>query len=450
MHKISLAVIAICFAVFMAGCISFNPGYGSQYDQADTLNDENDAKDSDDPEEVDPETLINNINFTVRINNTGYEPLSTKTAVVEAESDIGDIQEELKFEICESETGDPVYKNNVRNGKYADFTDFDKEGIYYIEIGDDRSEEFAIKKGNYNNLLTSVILRNDIPVSIDTVEDMIFCCELAADHITAFELFEKETLDTTQNIKPKTVERAEKAVKSLIALYDTEENKILMDMDKRSELLYSAVLAKFSGSCSQYDGELSGDCLKIAKKVYREACKEEIEETDNDALYWASAELYRACGEKGYKNKTEELIQKEIYSGFSMTECGYYGSLSYLMTTYKVDMELSKLVMQAIIDDSIKLSNKRIMDIYNGNKGQEDVEEEYIDSVLSDIRLLMLANHISESLVYIDTAQICYDHLAGLNPQGCDYIIDKESEFSDKSKAFILFGFINSYIAERD
>lgn len=126
MHKISLAVIAICFAVFMAGCISFNPGYGSQYDQADTLNDENDAKDSDDPEEVDPETLINNINFTVRINNTGYEPLSTKTAVVEADSDIGDIQEELKFEICESETGDPVYKNNVRNGKYADFTDFDK------------------------------------------------------------------------------------------------------------------------------------------------------------------------------------------------------------------------------------------------------------------------------------------------------------------------------------
>ncbi len=82
----------------------------------------------------------------IHLNQIGYKPSEVKRAIV-----IGECE---RFEIVDIENGGAVYQGNIEYGgysaasddyvRYADFTNFTKEGRYCIAIDGNYSYHFAI------------------------------------------------------------------------------------------------------------------------------------------------------------------------------------------------------------------------------------------------------------------------------------------------------------------
>ncbi len=94
----------------------------------------------------------------IRINQLGYEPSAVKIAVL-----ISDSSFKVKsFSIQDAITGKPVFtsKNLLETGPWQkfkttyrlNFTEFNREGIFYIKVGGFESPRFRIQKGIYNGV----------------------------------------------------------------------------------------------------------------------------------------------------------------------------------------------------------------------------------------------------------------------------------------------------------
>lgn len=98
----------------------------------------------------------------VRVNQIGYDVDMPKVATVSS-------LDATYFEIKDAKTGESVYRGNMSPSRYweqsrekvqkADFSDFKKQGNYYMQVGDDLSYTFQIgeKKELFTELASSVI-----------------------------------------------------------------------------------------------------------------------------------------------------------------------------------------------------------------------------------------------------------------------------------------------------
>jgi len=94
----------------------------------------------------------------INVNQIGYLPESQKKAVITQKSDFfelknlnGDVVYKafLKYKNFDKSSGDEIY--------IADFSDFQKEGTYYLTAGDEKSVNFEIKKNIYKNVKNAMI-----------------------------------------------------------------------------------------------------------------------------------------------------------------------------------------------------------------------------------------------------------------------------------------------------
>lgn len=104
---------------------------------------------------------------SIFINQIGYLPENSKFVYVSGASK----KDVNSFELCEASSGVVVYTGNlcdaVADGKIdeavgeaiftGDFTSYNKPGSYYVRIGDEKSFNFSIADGVYNNLLFSTL-----------------------------------------------------------------------------------------------------------------------------------------------------------------------------------------------------------------------------------------------------------------------------------------------------
>ena len=92
----------------------------------------------------------------IRVNQVGYRTMMPKVATVAG-------MDATSFEIKENKTDETVYKGVLEQGRYwmqsmetiqkIDFTDFDGKGIYYIQIGDEKSYPFMIADSPFDGVL---------------------------------------------------------------------------------------------------------------------------------------------------------------------------------------------------------------------------------------------------------------------------------------------------------
>lgn len=351
------------------------------------------------------------------VNLEGYDVKGDKKFIVSDNS----LDNDYEFAIIRADDESIEY-SGITDGCKGDFTQFDAPGKYYIQIDDlGISEQFIIEENHYFNMVNGIMKNHsDIQAkSEENTSDTEVILMRVADLIMSYGFFEENTLEEAYDEFNK-------------IFIHSDENGIFDSKNVSEMYMYSAVAAMLANAYKETDVELASVISKSAANTY-DYINEKSGKASSDVKFFAAAELYSLTADRKYKDAAESILSgnEEVPSGFGKNSCGYYGALAYLMTTNKVDTALSGKVMKSLIDDAIETSESEI----TGS----------IDDILSDTRLLIVANSISKSVVYVRAAEERFDYLYGVNPQGINYM-SEDSKYSNESVIFILYGFDNSYI----
>ena len=382
--------------------------------------------------------------------SSGYEKNSKKKAIsLAAETD--------EYELIDIKTAQTVLNPKVSEvvikesgAKYylIDFSELCDEGQYYIHSErNGNSNPFRIEDGYYKEVLSDRLSRfSEADMEFMGVNEDNFdrCYIRIADWLLAEIIFNngKENMVVS---KPLILAKSE--IMKLKEYYDDELGlKAPINRSSGDMYMYSAVFAMFSENCF-FDKELSKECLKIAEAVYEEADKKNnLLKEDYDRHFFASAQLYKLTGNNNYRIAAESYEQN-LPSGFSEENCGYLGEMAYLSCHYKTDFYLSGLMMEDIMNTATAIAKddkERVIYPY----GYESIKDNSFLEAGSEIRLLILANYLSKSVIYIDAATERLNYLFGRNIDGINYVLDDTSEYYDEPMAFALTGMVNSYLYE--
>ena len=82
---------------------------------------------------------------------------------------------------------------------------------------------------------------------------------------------------------------------------------------------------------------------------------------EKDELYWAAAELYKAFGDRKYRDDFESYVNQEVLHGYGWEDVGSFGNLAYLSAEFDTDEELRnkiKASMVAFANEKLEKANK--------------------------------------------------------------------------------------------
>lgn len=314
------------------------------------------------------------------------------------------------FTIVNGKTGETVYYGAVEEKTYnaelelyvgyADFGRVDEPGSYYVEcdmVG--QSYRFDIKEQLYPELF-----QENYKETIKTCESGSLSVLGAIRLLEAYEWYGGVFPDQNRNNIPDVLEKLQGWVTHM------EENSA----GAGQEALYAAFLAKFSYNYKNYNYQYATECLKRAATVFGQAPAG----TDRDAdSFYALAELFRATGLNTYRDRIAEY--KDFFADnktYLEEESYLYGSMTYLMTRQKVDVELCDGFMYTIM-----------------NKGEEIIEQCW-DTVapappgsntsadlMKYVSALSCANFILNNYKYTNTIEEFLHYLMGRNLESVNF-----------------------------
>lgn len=393
------------------------------------------------------------------INLSGYETTEKKIAVFRGE------KLDAAFEVVDADTGKTVFsgylieamenpKNGETNAK-GDFSELDKPGSYYITTENrGRSAAFIIEDGHYRKLLDTRLEKYAAAKAeeIESTEQLNQSMMHTADWLFTYEFLSEPTASSKI---PKLITLAKKEIEALSVCQGDDGS---IQAGEEAELAqvyrYAAIMAMFAGTYEDFDASYAKECAEAAELSWDYAedllSRADMKSDDyEDERYWAAAQLYKLTGKEIYGANTESYIKRRmgLPTGFSDEENGYLGSLAYLKTTYPTNLTLSNQVMQSVFDDAITVINESAKDGYLVDVG-DDYGKASVPRAFSNARLLTLANIISKSVDYVDTASSHMDYLYGRNPSAVDYAGKEESDYYNEPETFILTGLLNSYLVQ--
>lgn len=299
-----------------------------------------------------------------------------------------------------------------------------------------------------------------------------------ADLLLSYEFYEKGKLGAAgqADLLPKSLELAGAY---LTALYESREteNTTLTEKYLLSAVssMYACDIAPFDKNTAKNFGKQAEQTFKEAEKIFKETenNKNENEEVNdqekgtgadsietvdqpqriNAVRFWAVAQLYRYKNDKAYRRLAEELAltyygeekqetereQTLTIKGFETENPVYLGVIAYLTTTNKVDTELSERLMNGILSDAVETGQRIKKGVFWKEAFLEGTAAGLYESdaaeAFDQARLLCFANSVSQSILYVKSAEELYGYFSG----------QTESEEPDM---FILNGLIHSYIAD--
>lgn len=143
---------------------------------------------------------------------------------------------------------------------------------------------------------------------------------------------------------------------------------------------------------------------------------------DVDERYWASAELYRATGEKRYHDEFKKLAEKKIWHGFGWEDVGSFGNHAYLACEYPVDDALWHTIKKSVTGLGEQILENCKSDAY----GISLEQDEYIwgSNMLAANRGLQLceAYHYKKNKEFMQAAKDQVHYLFGKNPLDICYV----------------------------
>ena len=205
----------------------------------------------------------------------------------------------------------------------------------------------------------------------------------------------------------------------------------------------TATLAMAVSVFASYDQELSTSCRTMAEEDFKTSGTEQTA----DETYWAAAELYKLTGKSEYAAVIEDCMKQGEPRGFGKTAVGYYGSLAYLTTTYKTNVDRCTELMEQLFDDAIEIIEQSSADGYKISH-EDKYQETDAELMLQNARLLTLMNIISKSKDYVLGVENHLDYLCGRNPYQTCYFKEGTEMYETESYIFILSGLKDSYESE--
>lgn len=312
------------------------------------------------------------------------------------------------FTLVDEGTGKAVYYGAVEDKTYnaelglyvgyADFTQVDQPGSYYVEcdiIG--QSYRFDIKERLYPELF------------LESYGEMLKDCENgslsvmgAIRLLEAYEWYGELFPDQNSNNIPDVLETLQGWVAH------TEEN----GAGAGHEALYAAFLAKYGYNIKNYNFEYATECLKRAATVFGQV----PEGARDAAVFYALTELFRATGLNTYHNSI--LKYKSVFQdNRTYLDEGYlYGSMTYLMTRQQVDAALCEEMIYTVISKGEEISEQYQSLIAPAVPGDGARAE-----LMKYVSNLSCANYILNIYQYTSVIEECLHFLMGRNPESVNY-----------------------------
>lgn len=212
-------------------------------------------------------------------------------------------------------------------------------------------------------------------------------------------------------------------------------------LDKEIEdtaLLYnaSAVLAK---SCYILERQEADDFRKLAEKLWDVA---ETQESDNlqynGNRAFAAAELYRMTKQRTYRTIFEASEDLEDLHGVSFNNPGYLGMFAYLSAQEHTDYGVSGKMMNYFFNDinrKIKEGRHRVVESSMDPDNMIDgvTGKDYINGVIDDCKISLMANYISLSVEYTEYVKDRMTYLTGANIDGINYLDSEHMQDYDSA-----------------
>ena len=347
-----------------------------------------------------PRTLPN-----VLVDTRGYTAECEKRAAVKGR-ELPDT-----FRLIDAETGEEVYSGLLEKITYNDelglytgiacFDEFVTEGNYYLEcdkVG--QSYRFGIEDSMYAELFREVYDRQ-----MEACGDNSLTVSDAMWLMVAYEWYGGVFPDDNGDQVPDVL----KALQSWISFMEDKE------LDAGDGALYAAFLAKFSYNYQKFDQAYATDCLRRASTVFGQV--QAAPGKDADAFF-ALTELYRATGLYTYRNQISDYRSFFENNGSYLEEKSYlFGTMTYMSTRQRVDLELCELFMNNLTDrgeEISKIYEEMIHPVSARNNGTDDL--------LKSATELSCANYVLNSYQYTQITEAFLHYLMGQNAESvCFY-----------------------------
>lgn len=359
---------------------------------------------------------------SVLVNQVGYHPDSDKTVIF-----IGENIPET-FLLIDEKTSEAVYTGKIENNRYdakqklnvayGSFTDFNKEGNYFIlceTIG--QSYHFSISDMIYDSLFadllkeisdnrwqdyhseTEEIYTIDENTTMEIsggwyteisgnkkVRDVKSGCETLVNLLMSLEYYPEEQTDATGikesgNEIPDILDEAAYEAFWLLKMQDgktgavyagvmeEQEKLTLMESDIEACQRFIIAMAKFSHTMKNYDNAFATECLRASdaawkyvesvRNSYREEDAPLKEEIDESLRFFGAAELFKASGAYRYHTVVKEYVPNTVNEA-NWSKEDYFGIYTYLSTRLAVSKNICEEWMKQIMDlgEEIALNSK--------------------------------------------------------------------------------------------
>lgn len=367
--------------------------------------------------------------FNDAIKNGGLDELKDPESIVEYLKKQNEVLEEPE-EVEEEEEIVNVYYNVSQLGYMPDGDRFaikvdteTREPQYSLVSADEAKEAGAVVSTKPN------LYGNAVVEYIDNIENLCKEREIDESFVKEIIMYEADALLYLEYYKEgRHVQKITDTANRLADIIYSFTDKMSDEPDEN--LLYnsSAILSKAAYLLETDDEKEWG---KKAVELWEKA---EIQSYDsknsNGSRVWAAAELYRVTKQKTYRTVVEALSEKENIHGITFDNPGYYGMFAYLSSEENTDYKVSGKMMDYFFHDintKIKEGKKGLLEtsLDPDNMVNGIPSEAFINRIVDDCKLGLMANYISVSVEYTDFAKNRVTYLTGANITGIDYL-DKD------------------------
>lgn len=359
---------------------------------------------------------------SILVNQVGYSAGSNKIAVINSETP------PETFSILDEQTGREVYTGKVEDKgydasvnayiSYADFTDFNTEGTYYIQasaIG--RSYAFQIAEEPFEDLFVKVFkqyyfnrcgltlsselageaahnachsrqaqMKGEAMIKLDVSggwhvdeigsRDVAKGCQAVDTLLLAYELYSDDMGDDmgipeSGNEIPDLLDEVKYEIDWLLKMQDTKSGAVyasVSSVDSKSAdyflyidgvtmdatIHFAAAMAKFSYLYQSYDREFATQCLQASDRAYRYA-ENYLGDISQEQYFYAATELYRATGGYQYHNVVKSYLTQNPDLDLE-NDFVFWGCVTYLSTKQKVDVALCSSVTRSLMQKGEAIS----------------------------------------------------------------------------------------------
>lgn len=340
------------------------------------------------------------------------------------------------FYVVDEKTRETVYsgKGNKHRG---DFSLFDKEGSYYIEVPDiGRSYSFQIKEDALVDFRKE--LMDALWKEAETSDGIFLYKTQTLSWLLRYQEFYGEEPDSIlSGPMPKVTKQAQKLGEILI-----EKKEETMDVLECS--YYGAAMAQLYEVVKPYDTGAANRYLREAEDAYSQLEKNRLQENfDETWLFYDAALLYRATGYSKYANAAKTYLKEQSDRSLLKEnadeeqilsdEAYIYGVVAYLTTVRNVDVDLCGVYMEKLMDEARSIAEEYETHPYRC------VSSDLRNRLLSDkLYLIAVMEHTIVSREYVQILKNGIRYIDGCNESGGRFLTDrgifdpkKDEKYSD-------------------